>query len=316
MRKRLVSAVLPIAVIMLCFASCGGAEPEKQSDSDKLKIVCSIFPQYDFCRNIAGDRTEVELLLDSKTDLHSFEPTAEDILKISKCDLFINVGGESDEWAEDIIRSSENKNLSVISIMDLVNTHGEETLPGMEENEEESGEPEADEHVWTSLKNAVKITEKITRRLCELDAENADFYSANCKSYTAELISLEKEYQSVIGSAKRSTLLFADRFPFRYLAEDYSLECFAAFSGCSAQTEASFETMAFLAQTVKDRNLPFVLVIDGSDGSVAEAVSRQSGAKIKTLNSCQSVPEQDIKNGVGYLEIMRQNLEVLKEVLN
>lgn len=280
-----------------------------------MNVICTIFPQYDFCREIAGDRIDLTLLLDSKTDLHSFEPTSEDIMKISNCDLFINIGGESDDWADGVIKSSQNSSLTVLSWMDTVDTHEEEALEGQQEEEEEH-EHEQDEHIWTSLQNAEKMTKAITDKLCELDKENAAYYQANCSEYTKKLDALEKQYADTIGNAKTKTLLFADRFPFRYLAEDYDLDCYAAFSGCSAQTEASFETMAFLVNKVKEENLKYILMIDGSDGSVAESVSRQSGAQIKTLNSCQSVPPEDLQNGVSYLSIMQQNLEVLKEVLN
>ncbi len=289
---------------------------QTEPDSRKLNVVCTIFPQYDFCREIAGDKIDLTLLLDSKTDLHSFEPTSEDILKISKCDLFINIGGESDDWAEDVIKSSRNDSLTVLSLMDTVETHEEEALEGQQAEEGEEEEHEQDEHIWTSLKNAVKMAQAICDKLCELDKDNAEAYKANCEAYTKKLSDLEKQYADTVNAAKTKTLLFADRFPFRYLAEDYDLTCYAAFSGCSAQSEASFETMAFLVNKVKEENLKYILMIDGSDGSVAESVSRQSGAGIKTLNSCQSVPPEDIENGVSYLSIMLDNLAVLREVLS
>ena len=321
--------MLTLTLILTVFCACSKSteNPETsentsvsqtEPDSKKLNVVCTIFPQYDFCREIAGDKIDLTLLLDSKTDLHSFEPTSEDILKISKCDLFINIGGESDDWAEDVIKSAQNDSLSVLSLMDTVETHEEEALEGQqaEEDEEKEHEHEQDEHIWTSLKNAILMAQAITDKLCALDKDNAEAYKANCEAYTKKLSDLEKQYADTISGAKTKTLLFADRFPFRYLAEDYGLTCYAAFSGCSAQTEASFETMAFLVNKVKEENLNYILMIDGSDGSVAESVSRQSGAGIKTLNSCQSVPPEDIENGVSYLSIMLDNLAVLREVLS
>ncbi len=268
-----------------------------------------------------GKDASIELLLKTKVDMHNYKPSAEDILKIKNCDLFIDIGGESDEWAKDVISSAENKKLSVLSLIDLVEAKTEETLEGMEKEEhthgedEEEHEHEKDEHVWTSLKNAEKIVRAIADKLCSLDKINAEKYQKNAKAYIEKLSTLEKQYAEVVKNAKRSTLVFADRFPFRYLADDYSLECFAAFSGCSAETQASFETIAFLSEKVKEKELPYVLVIDGSDGSVAETVAAQSGAKIRTLDSCQSVSEDEIKNGKSYLSIMSNNLEVLKEVL-
>lgn len=331
--KRLFAIITSVVLLLSLFAACSpkkgeeGAPPSASKSSTplqqgkELSVVCSIFPQYDFCREIMGKDASIELLLKTKVDMHNYKPSAEDILKIKNCDLFIDIGGESDEWAKDVISSAENKKLSVLSLIDLVEAKTEETLEGMEKEEhthgedEEEHEHEKDEHVWTSLKNAEKIVRAIAEKLCSLDKINAEKYQKNAKAYIEKLSTLEKQYAEVVKNAKRSTLVFADRFPFRYLADDYSLECFAAFSGCSAETQASFETIAFLSEKVKEKELPYVLVIDGSDGSVAETVAAQSGAKIRTLDSCQSVSEDEIKNGKSYLSIMTNNLEVLKEVL-
>ena len=323
--KRILALTLILLLALSCFAACGKtpaapADPTTAAnDEGKLNVVCSIFPPYDFVRVIAADRVNLTLLLDSKTDLHNYTPTADDIMTISNADLFVNIGGESDDWAEDVIASAENKNLKVVSLLDLVNAVEEKALPGMQEEEEEHEEeegPEYDEHVWTSLKNVIEIVPALTETLCELDDANAAFYRANSQSYLETLQTLEADYAAAIGSAKRKTLLFADRFPFRYLADDYGLTCYAAFSGCSAETEASFETMTMLVNTVKEQNLPYVLKIEGSDGSVADTVSRQSGAEVRVLNSCQSVSADDIAAGITYLSIMNDNLAVLKEVLN
>lgn len=322
-----------ISALLLFFAFCGCSaqkapessasnESSAQTGSKELSVVCSIFPQYDFCREIMGETANIELLLKSKVDLHNYKPSAEDILKIKGCDLFIDVGGESDEWADDVLDSAPEGKPSVLSLIDLVEAKEETPLEGMEEeehehddeHEDEHGE-EKDEHVWTSLKNAEKIVRAIAERLASLDEANAEKYKANADSYIQKLSALEKQYSETVKNAKRKTLVFADRFPFRYLADDYSLECFAAFSGCSAETQASFETVTFLAKKVEEKELPFVLVIDGSNGSVAETVASQSGAKIKALNSCQSVSEEEIENGETYLSIMQKNLDVLKEVL-
>ena len=323
--KKLIALLLSVLLITACLAACGSKTDTPDTpadDSGKLNVVCSIFPQYDFIKAIAGDEVNLTLLLDSKTDLHSYTPTADDIMTISKADLFINIGGESDDWAEDVLSSAANDKLHVVSLLKLVDAVEEETLPGMQEEEEheeaehEEDGPEYDEHVWTSLKNVIQIIPALTDVLCELDSGNTALYQSNSSAYLAQLEALEAKYSDTIGNAARKTLLFADRFPFRYLADDYGLTCYAAFSGCSAETEASFETMTFLVDTVKEQNLPFVLMIDGSDGSVAETVSRQSGAEIRTLNSCQSVSPDDIAAGASYLTIMENNLAVLSEVLN
>lgn len=324
--KKILALLLIITLLSLCFAACGKA-PEQPDGTAvpaeteaRLNVVCSIFPPYDFVRMIAVDRVDLTLLLDSKTDLHNYAPTADDIMKISQADLFINIGGESDDWAEDVIASAANDNLRVVSLIELVNAVEEEDLPGMqaeeEEHEDEEEGPEYDEHVWTSLKNVITILPLLTDTLCELDEANAAFYRANCADNLEILQTLEAKYAETIAGAKRKTLLFADRFPFRYLAEDYNLTCYAAFSGCSAETEASFETMTFLVDTVKEQDLPYVLTIEGSDGSVAQTVCSQTGAEIRMLNSCQSVSVDDIAAGMTYLSIMEHNLDVLKEVLN
>ena len=330
--KRLLAILMSAVMLLTLLCACSvqkqeeagsslSAESTAQTDEKSLSVVCSIFPQYDFCREIMGKDANIELLLKSKVDMHNYKPSAEDILKIKNCDLFIDIGGESDEWAKDIVASADNSRLSVLSLIDLVEAKEEETLEGMEEEdheheEDEEHESEKDEHVWTSLRNAEKIVRAIAERLCALDAENSAEYKKNADSYIEKLAALEKQYAETVSTAKRNTLVFADRFPFRYLADDYSLECFAAFSGCSAETQASFETVAFLAEKVKEKNLPFVLVIDGSDGSVAQTVASQSGAKIMTLDSCQSVSEDESKEGKSYLSVMQENLNVLKEVLN
>ena len=333
--KRLLAILMSAVVLLTLLCACSvqkqeeagsslSAESTAQTDEKSLSVVCSIFPQYDFCREIMGKDANIELLLKSKVDMHNYKPSAEDILKIKNCDLFIDIGGESDEWAKDVVASADNSKLSVLSLIDLVEAKEEETLEGMEEedhehdedDEDEEHESEKDEHVWTSLKNAQIIVRAISERLCALDAQNSAEYKKNADSYIEKLAALEKQYAETVSTAKRNTLVFADRFPFRYLADDYSLECFAAFSGCSAETQASFETVAFLAEKVKDKNLPYVLVIDGSDGSVAQTVASQSGAKIMALDSCQSVSEEEINEGKSYLSIMQENLEVLEEVLN
>lgn len=327
--KRFFTVFFSLMLAVSLFSACSKSEtPENgesvRPESKKLSIVCSIFPQYDFCKEIVGENAELTLLLKSKVDMHNYKPSAEDILKIRNSDIFIDIGGESDEWANEVFETVKSETPLVLSLINVVDAKDEKALEGMEteehdhDDESHEGEEHAekDEHVWTSLKNAELIVKAITEKVCALDPENADEYEKNSKAYLSKLSSLEKEYAETVKTAKRKVLLFGDRFPFGYLADDYSLECYAAFSGCSAETRASFETIAFLAGKVKEKELPFVLKIDGSDGSVAKTVASQSNAEVRTLNSCQSVSEDDIKNGVSYLSIMKDNLSVLKEVLN
>lgn len=328
--KKITAIILSVLAVLSLFCACAKGNAEKETENTsaasgekKLSVICSIFPQYDFTREIAGDKIELELLLKSRVDLHNYKPNAEDILKIKNCDLFIDIGGESDEWANDVFSSLGDEAPLHLSLINTVEAKAEEEIEGAEkEHEHEDGEEheehenELDEHVWTSLKNAVLIVSAIEEKLCELDGKNSEEYRKNAESYKEKLSALEKRYSEAISKAKTKTLVFADRFPFRYLADDYSLECFAAFAGCSAETQASFETVAFLSQKVSENALKYVLKIDGSDGAVAETVASQSGAKIKTLNSCQSVSQEELENGATYLSIMKENLSVLEEVLN
>ena len=316
-----------IAILMACLFvlsfTTAFAEREKT-----LSIVCTTFPQYDWVRRILGDHVngvDLTLLLGSGVDLHSYQPTADDIIKIAQSDLFIYVGGESDGWVDDALAAAQNPSLKAISMLESVDAKEEEMVEGMqeEEHDHEEGhdhdEIEYDEHVWLSLRNAETLTQIIADALCELDSANAPVYRENAANYIAKLNELDNQYNDVIANGARTTILFADRFPFRYLADDYGLAYYAAFVGCSAETEASFETIAFLAKKVDELKLPVVLTIEGANHAIAETVVSSTQAKnqkILTMNSIQSVTESDIADGASYLGIMTENLVVLKEALN
>lgn len=312
---------LYITLLCLIVTLCGCTLPQSTTGSgEKLNIVCTIFPQYDFCREIAGESADVNLLIDRAVDLHSYEPTASDIVEISKCDVFITVGGVSDNWVDAALNASGNENMKVIQIMDYCTLLTETEEGIIQEHEHDSHEEghaeEYDEHVWTSLKNAQNIVAGLTDVLSELDPKNSEIFQENAERYIAQLKDLDHRYEEMIQTSQRQFLLFADRFPFLYLMNDYSLSWLAAFPGCSAETEASFQTMAQLISTVEEHNLPYVLTIDGSDKSVAEAVCRQTGAQSLELNSCQSITQKMIQEGITYIEIMESNFSVLKEALN
>ena len=278
-------------------------------------------------REILGDKAdhaEVTMLLDNGVDLHSYQPTADDIIKISDCDLFIYVGGESDGWVEDALKEATNKEMQVINLLDVLGEQvkEEEVVEGMEAEEEESedeDEPEYDEHVWLSLKNAETLCNAITDALEEIDPANKDAYATNAASYLEKLAALDGEYQTVVDNAARKTVLFGDRFPFRYLVDDYGLSYYAAFAGCSAETEASFETISFLAGKVDELGLPCVLTIEGAQHKIAETIVQNTAQKnqsILTLDSMQSTTSTDVENGTTYLSVMESNLDVLKQALN
>lgn len=309
--KKIISVILIAASLMLIFCSCENTSAKK----DALSIVCTTFPQYDYLKNILGSDENLTLLLDNGGDLHSYEPTAQDIIQISSADMFVYVGGNSDKWVEGALKAANNPNLKTISLMELVEVYEEEYVAGMEhEHNDKHGTP--DEHIWLSLRNAAAITQALCDTICKIDGKNAQTYKDNTQKYISELKALDAEYSSVVESAKRDTLLFADRFPFRYLIEDYNLTYYAAFAGCSSESEASFQTMAFLIDKTNELKLPLVLTIDGSDGSIAKTVCDETGAESAELDSCQSVSSEDIKNGTSYINIMKNNLEVIREALN
>lgn len=301
------------------------AESSSSGSGNKLKIVATIFPEYDWTREILGDHlkdVDLTLLLDNGTDLHSFQPAVKDIMKVSSCDLLIYVGGESDQWIEDALKSAANPDMKTINLMETLKDFikEEETVEGMQEkhHSHEEDEKEYDEHVWTSLRNASAAAEVIADTLAELDPENSDIYKENLRSYQGELSSLDNEYQKTVDQSTHKTLLFADRFPFRYLVDDYGISYYAAFSGCSAESEASFKTITFLAGKVDELGLKEVFTIEKSDDRIAETVienTRDKNQKVAVLNSMQSITSEEIADGTTYLSIMEDNLKVLKAAL-
>lgn len=319
--KKLLAFSLCLVLICGLFASCSHAS---QNSAKKISIVATIFPEYDWVKTILGSNVgdaDLTLLLDNGVDLHSYQPTADDLVKISTCDLFIYVGGESDEWVEDALAQSVNPNQIALNLLEVLGdaVKQEEVVEGMQGEEEESEEEEVefDEHVWLSLKNTITLCNAIQQALSTLDADHSADYAQNCKNFTEELTALDAEYNSVIKGAKRNTILFADRFPFRYFADDYGLNYYAAFVGCSAETEAAFETIAFLAGKVQELDLPVILTLEGSDRKIAETVlsTAKSSAKILAMDSMQSTTSKNAEQGVTYLEVMKKNLQVLKEAL-
>lgn len=326
--KKITALLLALFMLVGALAGCGKQNDTNQTD--KLSIVTTIFPEYDWVREILGekaDNAEITMLLDNGVDLHSYQPTADDIVKISDCDLFIYVGGESDEWVEDALRNAANGNMKVINLLEVLgdSVKTEEIVEGMQEEEHEhedaeehEHEEEADEHVWLSLKNAKMLVRVISKALQELDPDNKDIYAANADAYVKKLSALDAEYQTAVDAASNKTILFGDRFPFRYLVDDYGLRYYAAFVGCSAETEACFETISFLAKRVDELKLPCVLTIEGAQHKIAETIVRNTTAKnqrVLTMDSMQSTTSKDVKNGTTYLSVMEKNLSVLKEAL-
>ena len=335
--KKIIALLLVLLMTAGMLAGCGKQKDDDTTDTtDKLSIVTTIFPEYDWVRQILGDKADnadVTMLLDNGVDLHSYQPTADDIVKISDCDRFIYVGGESDGWVEDALKNATNKDMKVVNLLEVLGdkVKNEEVVEGMqeeehehedgeehEEGEEHEHEEEADEHVWLSLKNAEVLVGTISNALQEVDPGNKDAYAANADAYVKKLSALDAEYQTAVDNAARKTVLFGDRFPFRYLVDDYGLNYYAAFVGCSAETEASFETISFLAKKVDELKLPCVLTIEGKNHKIAETIVKNTAPKsqkILTMDSMQSTTSKDVASGTTYLSVMEKNLAVLKEAL-
>ena len=328
--KKILTLITCLLVFAGVFTGCGSSSASG-SGSRKLSIVTTIFPEYDWVRNIVGDRekdVDLTMLIDNGVDLHSYQPSTDDIVKISKCDIFIYVGGESDEWVEDALKQAANKKMIVIDLLDVLGdkVKTEEHKEGMEHDHddhdesehEHEDEEEKDEHVWLSLKNASALCEHICDKICEKDSAGKETYKSNTKAYIAKLEKLDKQYKEAVDAAGNKTLVFADRFPFRYLTDDYGLDYFAAFTGCSAESEASFETVVFLAKKVDELGLKSIVQIEGSKGDIAKTVKDNTKSKdqqIITLDSLQSVTKKDVDGGLTYLGEMEKNLGVIKDAL-
>ncbi len=324
--KRLLCLLLAVVMAVCLFAGCNS---ENASEDGKLSVVTTIFPFYDLIHEVMGDNVDnakITMLLDNGVDLHSYQPTASDIVTISNSDLFVYTGGESDKWVEDLLKDKKNKDLKTLNLMEALGEdflHTEETVEGMEDTEEEDeGEEEGeeyDEHIWLSIRNAQKIVENISDRLSEVDSENADSYKSNANKYNEKLGELKDKYSEAVSLGAKKTILFADRFPFRYLTDEFGLKYFAAFKGCSAESEASFETISFLANKINELNLNSVAVLDGSKAKIANTViktSKRENVKTITFNSMQTTTSKDVEAGQTYYSIMEDNLNSLKEALS
>ena len=330
----------------------------EKGNSNKISIVCTTFPQYDWVKNILGEEAErfnVTLLLDNGVDMHSYQPTVKDIATAGSSDLFIYVVGESDTWVEDALKEAKNKDLKAINLMETLDNFvkEEEVVEGMQEERKSLGhsheksskekqeqtqkesyensqeingqkeaadeEPEYDEHIWLSIRNAEIMVKNIEKAIEQLDSDNAKVYQTNAENYIKKLDTLDKQYANTIQNAKYKAILFGDRFPFRYMVDDYDLKYYAAFAGCSAETMAGFETVTFLAKKADELQLPVILTIENSDGRIAEAVksnTTKKNQKILAMNSLQSVTKEQLADGITYLQVMQENLSVLSEALN
>lgn len=319
--KRLLSLLL--VGVLLLGALCGCSVPAKQEEG--LSVVATIFPQYDIARQVMGSSDDLTMLLRPGQEVHSYEPTPQDIIAIQNCDLFIYVGGESDAWIEDVLEGMDTSHMVILSLMDLVDPLEEDTdsvLENPEEHSHEDGEAthlheeEYDEHVWTSPKNAMLITQAICDALCDIDPSNAQIYRQNTAAYLEQLEELDQDFREIIGSASRDTLIFGDRFPLLYFVREYGLNYYAAFPGCASETEPSAATVARLIDLVREEQVPVVYQIELSNGNIARSIADSSGAKVETFYTCHNITRDDFNAGETYLSLMERNVNSLKEALN
>lgn len=319
--KRLLALLVTGAMLL---GMCSGCSAPTQQE-EGLSVVATIFPQYDFTRQVMGNADHLKMLLRPGQEVHSYEPTPQDIIAIQNCDLFIYVGGESDAWIDDVLEGMDTSNMVILSLMDLVEPLEEDTEnvlenPEAHSHDEEEGthlhQDEYDEHVWTSPQNAMGITQAICDALCDIDPQNAQTYRSNTAAYLAQLTQLDQSFRDVIRTASRDTLLFGDRFPLLYFVREYGLNYYAAFPGCASETEPSAATVARMIDLVREEQMPVVYQIELSNGNIARSIADSSGAKVETFYTCHNITADDFQAGETYLSLMQRNVESLKEALN
>ncbi|MDR0302696.1 MAG: metal ABC transporter substrate-binding protein [Treponema sp.] len=314
--KKTILIFIMIAAVLLGISGCKKNKTVTRNADGKINVTATIFPPYDFVRQIAGDKVNLSMLLPPGAESHSFEPSPKDIITIQNSDIFIYVGGESDSWVDRILDSMDTDKINILAMIDMVDAVEEIIVEGMEEEEDEGEEVEYDEHVWTSPRNAMLIVVTITEALSEADPANAGFYLQNASAYIEELAQLDAAFNEVTAGAKRNTIVFADRFPFRYFADSYGLSYFAAFPGCSTETEPSAATVAFLINKIRAEKIPVVFHIELSNERMANTISGETGAKKLLLHACHNITKRDFDAGLGYLDLMRKNVENLREALH
>ena len=306
--------IITILTVILSLAGCEVRNAGTEGEDGKLKIVATIFPQYDFARNIAGDAADVSMLLPPGTESHSYEPTPQDIIKVQNCDVFIYTGGGSDEWIEKVLDSMDTSDMKIISLMDCVTAEGGK----LEESEHVHGGEtviENDEHVWTSPKNAVKIVNELAASFAEKDSGNADGYRARAAEYVGALENLDKKFEKAVSDGTRDTIVFGDRFPFKYLARDYGFKYIAAYEGCADDSEPSAAKIAELIDITRARQVSVVFYRELSNQKIADAICAQTGAQKRLMHSCHTVTRGELEDGATYLELMNKNADALREAL-
>lgn len=327
--RRIICFLVMTAVLTTGLLS-GCAYGKKKNDG-KISVVTTCFPPYDFARAVAGDTADITMLLNTGAEAHSYEPTPRDIAEIQNCDVFICIGGEDEVWVDSVLEAVDNDSMTVIRLFDYAELLEEEAVAGAspdghdhhhhhseDEHEHDSkvNENNADGHIWTSPENAVKCVQAIEDAFCEKYIENSEFYRSNAEEYIKRLEQLDSDFRKITENTGEKVIIVGDRFPFRYLAHEYDLEYFAAFSGCSSESEPSVYTMAFLIDEILEHNADTVFYLEFSTRKLAEKLCDATGAKMLPLNSCHNVSKDDFSSGVTYIDLMYENLKNLKEALS
>ena len=326
--KKLLIYTVAVLLLATAFAGCAPQAGTEQTstngadtaDDGKLSVVTTIFPPYDFARAVSGGLADVTMLLAPGAEVHSFDPTTQDIMKIQNCDVFIYIGGENDAWVDTVLDSMDTGSKIIVKLMDAVTPVEEETVEGMQAEEEEHEEaeegPEYDEHIWTSPKNAMLMVDAIAQAMGQADSENAPAYTTNAAGYNAQIKEVDERIQDIVDKAPQKLLVVADRFPFRYFVDEFGLSYSAAFSGCSAESDVSAGTLAYLIDQVKENNIKYIYYIELSNRQVADAVAEQTGAEPLLLHSCHNVTKDDFDAGVTYVSLMTGNADNLEKGLD
>ncbi|MFV0517864.1 MAG: metal ABC transporter substrate-binding protein [Aminipila sp.] len=313
-RKYLTFLMVTLLVVVLS-VGCAKNSTYTQEDKKQISVVTTIFPPYDFARQVAKNKADISMLLPPGAESHSYEPSPQDIIKIQQCDIFIFTGGESDQWIEEVLKSIDTEKMTIIRMMDCVNKLEEEMNGSIVGHHEHGHEEEYDEHIWTSPNNAIAITHEITKALCKHDVNNAEFYDMNAESYIGDLNNLDEDFKAIVQEGSRRTIVFGDRFPFRYFAKQYGLDYLAAFPGCNSETEPSVETVTFLIDYIRKEKIPVVFYLESSNRRMAEMISESTGAVPLRFHSCHNLSANDIKEGRTYIDLMKENAENLREAL-
>lgn len=307
MFKKFIAMIASLSILMLC--GCG----KVQKKSEKLQIVTTIFPAYDFARQIFGDKAEITLLLKPGTESHSYDPSAQDIVKIEKCDLFIYNGGESDAWVENVLKSTDEVNS--VKMMSFVEALEEEELIGAENHEHDEDEEEYDEHIWTSPKNAALIVDGIRREAVRLDVQNRDYYERNAANHSEKILDLDSRFEKLFAGESRY-FVFGDRFPLLYFFKEYNLNYYAAFPGCGAETEPSAQTVAFLTEKLKEQDaVKAVFYIELSNHKLADTLAAENDLETAEFHTCHNITADDFAAGESYVSLMERNYQMLQNAL-